>query len=234
MNIFAQYCDTKLINSLAYTGNDHNVACATINNDLYRIHYQYAFDAYVFCDSLANEEIHCFIKDFGNTKRIIYYHDKSINHQAIAQLQHLCTHIGHEQQDGVLLMPYLVLPNVFNTDLRSTKRDNQQILCFLYGDTIPPNLDSVLYPSTTLPIKIFSKTIEHPQNLGIITEQEKAQLLQTSTFYLVDGKDYLVEAYLCGCSLVKLENGEIKICDTKEVLEQITYISYHQFVNSIL
>lgn len=234
MNIFVQYSDTKLINSLAYIGDGYNVACATINNDLYRIHYQYAFDAYVFCDSLVNEEIRCFIKDFGHTKRIIYYHDQSINHQAIAQLQKLCTHIGHEQQDGVLLMPYLVLSNVFNNNPIPTQRDNKQILCFLYGDTIPSNMDSMLYPSTTLPIKIFGKNIKHPQNLGIVTEPEKANLLRTSQFYLIDGKDYLIEADLCGCSLIEVNNGEVKMCEKKDILAKTTYMSYNQFMNSIL
>jgi hypothetical protein len=61
-----------------------------------------------------------------------------------------------------------------------------------------------------VPIKLFNcPSIRHYQNLGVLTEQNKASLLQTHKYYLdlkqTIGFSYINEATTCGAKVVSLE-----------------------------
>lgn len=233
MRIFTQYTDTKFVTSLADIRHPEiNIASANIQQNLYKIHYMYNFDAYIFCANLLSSEIYQFINEFvGSGKKFIVYHSNIDTQSIIDALPDQCIHISNViKHNKVIVIPYLVNDHIFNS---FNDKKNTDILCFLdnYHD-IPQRIVSLLYPDSTLPIKIFSKYIKHPQNLGIINELEKAQLLNSSQYYLSIDSGYEVEAVLCGATLVDInEDKEIIPISTNEIPK---YQTYQDFLLNIL
>lgn len=239
MKIFTQFHDCKFIRSLEYLGNNYNVACATINKDIYKIHYQYNFDMYIFCEHLMDDEIVHFIKEFGSEKRMICYHTKAINSTVVDQFSGLCKHIGHSVWNNVTKIPYLTLPNVFHTTLAPSEsliKNTSYSICFLEQDTIPVALGELLYPNQKHKIKIFNRHIQHPQIAGWATEPEKAYLLNKYAYYLIDGEDYLLEAINCGATIVGYNRNtrQLETHDTAKLLASIDYVSYQKFIDSLI
>lgn len=239
MKILTQYHDCKFIRSLEYLGNNYNVACASINKDIYKIHYQYNFDMYIFCEHLIDDEIVHFIKEFGADKRIICYHTRAINTNMVDQLSGFCKHIGHSVWQNITTIPYLTLPNVFYTTVASSEdliRNTSHSICFLEQDDIPASLGELLYPNQKHKIKIFNKQIQHPQVAGWATELEKAYLLNKYAYYLIDGEDYLLEAINCGATIVSYNKNtrQLETHDKDRLLTSINYVSYQDFIASLI
>jgi hypothetical protein len=74
-------------------------------------------------------------------------------------------------------------------------------------DHVPEDLEKYLYPQANLPIKLFNnKDIIHPQNLGLLSEKDKALLLERSKYYLAITDDYVAEAWSCGCEVLTVDD----------------------------
>lgn len=232
MKIFTQYIDTKFINSLADIQQEElKIASANIQQNLYKIHYTYNFDVYIFCADLLTKEIDQFIKEFVSQKKIIIYHPHEVDNAVIGNLPKECIHIAHRDSQNIITIPYLVNEQVFvrYNDSDSRKED---ILCFLDNHrSLPKAIIDQLYPNNKLPIKLFSKHILNPQNLGIITDQEKNVLLNNSKYYLGCDTGYEVEAVLCGASVIDIVDGKIK---EKAMSDIPPFKSYQDFLLTLV
>lgn len=233
MRIFTQYIDTKFINSLAdLQQGDLQIASANILQNLYKIHYVYNFDTYVFCSSLIDSEIHQFITEFAKQKRIVVYHPDIVLDNIISGLPDSCRHISHQENQKTTTIPYLVNSHIFMQYTGSVAR-RPEILCFLDNYTsIPDHLVSLLYPNSRLPIKVFSKYIQHPQNLGILNEYEKAQLLNNTQYYLNLDTQYEVEAAMCGAVVVDILNEQT--IQPVPLNSLAPYQTYQEFLSELL
>lgn len=232
MRIFTQYTDTKFINSLADIAHpDINIASANVQQNLYRIHYMYKFDAYIFCANLVNNEIYQFINEFANENtKFIIYHNDATTFPTIDSFPKKCINIsGVSDRSDVISIPYLVNDHIF---MQFNNTRNNDVLCFLDNCTqLPDKISSVVYPHTKLPIKLFSKHIKHPQNLGIVNDKEKAMLLNSSKYYISCDSGYEIEAMLCGATLVGIQNKEIH---PTKIDQMMSYQTYKDFILSIL
>lgn len=232
MRIFTQYTDTKFINSLADINHpDINIASANVQQNLYRIHYMYKFDVYIFCASLMNAEIYQFINEFTNENtKFIIYHNNTATYSLVDNLPKKCINISSaESRPDVIPIPYLVNDHIF---MQFNHTRNDDVLCFLDTHTkLPENLLQIVYPNTKLPIKIFSKYIKHPQNLGMVSDKEKAILLNHSKYYLTCNSKYEIEAMLCGATLVDILDQEIKPI---KIDNTMSYQTYQDFILNIL
>ena len=70
---------------------------------------------------------------------------------------------------------------------------------------IPERLESLLYPNSDKPINMFnSPHINHYQNMGTLSEAQKAQILKEYKYFINIDNNYIHEAKLCGCQIVEI------------------------------
>jgi hypothetical protein len=211
--ILVQYIDDKFINNIKLSDTNF---CEKIiidtKNRLYQIYYEYGFTDIIFIDSLLGDEEKQFINEFGNNINIyIYQNTKSNNyiHTNTKLLKGILSKIRNDNSNyRTIHISKLVNYDIFFMDKTQTKQNT--IISFLDNiEALPKELNEYLYPNSTLPIKLFNNSsIIHPQNLGLLSEIDKASILQQSKYYLVlDGsEDYIPEAWSCGCSVLCYED----------------------------
>jgi hypothetical protein len=187
----------------------------------------------MFIESLIDNEIQQFIAEFFQNVKIFIYHDRKPNLDLINDYRSAAKHIVNKNET---ISNTIRLPNLINDQL-FLKKDiakNDEIVCFLeYRDQIPLTLNDILYPKTKHNIKLFnSPYIKHVQNLGLIGELEKANILQLSKYYLPvdDNDEYVAEAMACGCSIVDNLNLQTKDID----IDLLSYQTYASFIKELI
>ena len=140
---------------------------------------------------------------------------------------------GHNIDKIIYIPKNLISTNIYYSDNRHR---NKSIVYFAPKQitSLPNDLVKVLYPNTTLPIKIFdSPRIPHPQNLGVLTELDKGELLRNSEYYLTyDLDEYFIEAIECGCKIVNI-NNVINYTTEASNQEKINTIKYQDFLQGV-
>lgn len=232
--IFIQKINNKFIDNLSQSElPGFAIAFGHTDGVLYKIHHQYNFDIYVFSVSAINNEIIQFIIEFRHAVKVFLYHDIQPTEEFIDQYGSLFHHLSIEPNQQ-LVKNTKIPNNLVNTTLykRLDIVKNDSIVFFLDGlNHIPPNIEKVLYPNTMLPIKLFNNnTIVHPQNLGLISELDKATILNEALYFISHNNFYEQEAALCGCKI--LNSNNIDINDAKIITPNI--ITYEEFIKNIL
>jgi hypothetical protein len=181
----------------------------SILNDLYRTHHINAFDTYLFIADLFNNEIAQFITEYHNKSiRFFLYHtDTDATKQQVEDFGKVCKHFSWDGKYETTKIPN----NIINNDLYNNKQTIlKENFCtyFLSNDVeIPQSLASVLYPNSNLPIKMFDNAnIKHYQNLGMLNEYDKANILKQAKYHIDNNGFYSLEAVACGCDLISIDN----------------------------
>ena len=234
IKLFTQNLNNNFTNNiLNINDNDIIVSTGGTNNVLYKIHYKYNFTHYIFNVSMLNNETSQFIAEYFSKIRIFLFHDKKIDTDVLKQYENFCVNILQEDEDGFNCK---VLPkNIINENIYKDyglTRDKDTIAFFLDGlDDIPNNIKSLLYPETKLKIKLYNSTsIKHPQNLGLLSEQNKATILNSSDYFILYNHSYEQEAVVCGCKILNYDN-----INTKDVMNiPRNHTTYKQFLLDIL
>jgi hypothetical protein len=206
MRLFIQELEDKFINNISLIKHkDIVIVNDDIDNDLYSIHYRYNFDSYVFISSLMTNEIYQYILEFYHTKQIILYHD-ILNENVISSLANHCINISPLDIQGIIKIPNLINEHIF---FNMGKQRQKHIPCFVdNAEMLDENLLNILYPHTKFNIRLFGPpSIKHPQNIGILSEQEKAEILNESESCLLLNDKYIAEALNCGTKILRLKEG---------------------------
>jgi len=233
MNFNIQKANNKFNNNLRYLKLDNiNIIEFDPNNTLYRSHYTKKYTHIMFIESLLTNEIKQFISEFFQSVKIFIYHDKTPNIDIIQDYRRVVKHIVNKGYvvDGASTLPDLINDQLF-VGKNNTK--NEDMVCFLeYRTEISNELNEILYPKTKERIKLFnSPYIKHVQNLGLISELEKADILKSSKYYLpMDNDEYLVEAVACGCIILNTHN--LQPIDTD--IDLLSYQTYSSFIKELL
>ena len=208
-NILIQSCNNKFVNNLkTLKSDDFSILCEPINGNLYKIFYGWKFTHAIFMESLLSPEILQFTSEFFQDIKIFIYHDKQVNLQIIEDY-HIAAKQLVESSDKKINNAIL-LPKLYNDQLFNNKNliKNNDIVCFMDNfNSIPENLAKYLLPnSNNLPIKLFNNiNINHPQNLGLLSELDKSMILNMSKNYLSLDGEYVQEAKKCGCSVWRID-----------------------------
>ena len=233
MNFNIQKANNKFNNNVRYLKLDNiDIIEFDPNNVLYRSHYAEKYTHIMFVESLLTNEIKQFISEFFQSVKIFIYHDRIPNMEIIEDYGLAATHILNK---GQMANRAISLPDLINDQLFTGKNNNknEDIVCFLeYRTEISNELNEVLYPKTKHHIKLFnSPYIKHVQNLGLISELEKADILQSSKYYLpVDNDEYLAEAVACGCIVLNKHN--LQPMDLN--IDLLSYQTYASFIKELL
>ena len=236
MNILlVQKDNNKFVNNIQYTncGNTQIIVTET-NNNLYEIYYRTKFNAIIVMASNFNTEIYQFINEYAKDLKIYIYHNK-LNQELLSlsdklDIKQIIPNIYKHKNikySKVYNEPILVNTLLYNNQINVTKTGD--ISCFLDNlEVLPEKLLSYLYPNTKLPIKLYNNSkIKHHQNLGLLTEKDKSNILMRSEYYLCIDDYYATEAALCGCKVLSLDElDDLKPNRYKKKKEYQTYSQY--------
>jgi hypothetical protein len=232
--ILIQNLNDKFINNIALCNStDGDKIIVDTRGSLYKLYYQYQFTHVIFVDSLINQESIQFIQEFGQQITVyIYKNSQTTNYENIQNIRGVLSYTKlNNTHHRVITIPTLVNHDLYYKNETLNKKD--QIVSFIeHITTIPEPLQDYLYPKTKLAIKLFNNPeIIHPQNLGLLSERDKAILLQNSKYYLAITEDYVAEAWACGCSVLLVD--ELHNCEPKQYKYAKSFQSYANFLKGL-
>jgi len=225
MKLFIQEFDDKFISNLSLIEHPSiAIASDTVTGSLYGIHYKYNFDAYIFISSLMTNEIYQYILEFHKSKQIILYHD-IVNDQVLNTISQFCINIGLFDSSSVTKIPTLINDHIF---FNMNKKRGKYIPCFIdHTEILEKDLLSVLYPNAKFNIRLFgSSTIKHPQNIGLLSERDRAKILNESESCLMIDNSYLPEALSCGTKILRAKEGNLIEDKTSIITDTETYAEF--------
>lgn len=206
--LLIQNLNDRFINNLALcTKHFCDIVATDITGSLYKLYYEHNFTHIVLIDSLLDNECLQFIDEFGSDVSVyIYKNSETKNYQKTRKIAGILSYSKDDNDYKTIKIPTLVNHDLYNSNHSIKKID--QIISFMDKiDNIPEILAKYLYPQTNLPIKLFNNnSIIHPQNLGLLSEKDKALLLQRSQYYLAITEDYVAEAWTCGCKVLTVDD----------------------------
>lgn len=227
MRLFVQNIDNKFItNLIASSSPNIQIMGGNVSNNLYKIHYNYKFDAYVFVLSLITPEIYQFINEFYTEHRMIIYQDISENLEIIEKIKDKIICLTEDDNlDYGIKIPVLINDKLFFDHNKTHRLD--AIACFIEekSESIK-KLEKILYPNSKDKIHIFSKSLDHPQNLGPVSEQEKAEILNYYKNYLSIDNYYEAEALSCGANLISIDDDGSYYAPSVNISEAQTYTNF--------
>lgn len=233
--ILVQQHNDRFINNLFYTlKNTQQAHQLIINKDIYKIYHRYQFDVAVFIASKFSQDIAQFISEYynQNTIKFIIYHD-IFNQNIINDYGDIAINLvkNDTEHRKAIKIPSLLNNKVFKN--LNTIRDKNTYAVFLeYSSSIPENLENFLYPKTKKHIRLFnSPHIQHHQNMGLLSEQDKAKILNTHEYFINTNGEYVQEALECGAKVIDIK--DIEKPTKKNVYKKDTnIIFYEDFIGS--
>lgn len=227
-NIFVQNTYNKFINNIKYsTIEDKKFYIDTVNNNLYKLYYHFKILDFIFSSSSLNDEIISFINDKSISNTNIYvYHD--IYNEYLIGIMPQCKHIVQENKVINNTIPFS--NNIINTKLYYTNPNinkKNRIIVFLENqNTIPTSIQERLYPNQNNILMFNSISIQNDQNIGFLSELNRSEILQQSEYFVVDNDYYALEAKLCGCKLLDINNIDEDITNNYNISNIIDYNTY--------
>jgi len=216
MNILVQQSQNKFTSNLDSLSHKYRIIFVNIDRNIYKIRSQINPDVYIFSEKQMGHEERHFCQNIKDKKIIVYTESKD----AVEWPEHVTT-INHSN------MPLLCNTQRFKKN-NATIREIDYCYFLDYDEKMPPQLINRLYPNTKDQILLFNNVnIKHPQNLGYLTEDEKAQVLNNTSCFISNNMNYAVEANMCGCQVVNLDWQDVSFDD-------INYKTYPEYIETIL
>lgn len=234
-NLLVQNCNSKFIQNIINLKIDNvNIIGTSINNNLYKLYYTYGITHCLFKAELLNKEMVDFIKEFSNNGvRCFIHHNSPVITTIKEFMNYNVIHLSSSDSTDIIAVPN----NLINSKMffNNYQQRSDSIVCFCEFSILPEFLSDYLYPKTLLPIKLFNNSkISHPQNLGLISESDRAKILQTNKYYLALSEDdqYILEAQHCGAIILQID--QLNNYKNTQYSEPRISIEYIDFVKDII
>lgn len=239
MNILVQEDNNKFVNNLNNIQTNHSITIENITGQLYQQYYRIKPQIVILIGSKCNtKESLQFISDHATNTKIFIYHDNELDKSLLklSNVYHLTNSkkAKESQEQKIIKLPNLINNHLYN-DL-DTENKNDDIVCFIDHITkLPVELVKKLYPATKLKIKLFNNPkIRHHQNLGLLNEKQKSELLKRSKYFLCIDDHYLYEALACGCNVLLVEDLPAMKSSKQFVYNQDFTESYVNFIEKLI
>jgi hypothetical protein len=222
--IFLPNINNKFYNNIRYLSNNILRVFSSDPVDIYKIHEKISADIYIFDSSYISSELVQFMSEYSDlTIKAFVYHGSEDLEKDIIRYMKKCRHIIPNKKfnefsmyKNVVQFPkYVINENISykqNIDIKIDKA-----VYFLDNDnSIPKIIYDNLYPNKkNSNILLFNNNrIPHHQNLGMLTELDKADILSRYKYYICDkNREYAAEAYKCGCTVLDHDFSEMVIHD---------------------
>lgn len=218
------------INNLNIVANNE-----LLQGNIYGLYYRIKFDYVIVPSSLLSNSIIQFAIEYASNVKVIIDIDSNLDNEFIEAYKgvfyFLTTSTNNNNNNRFLIKPQFII----NEPLYEKNINKENfIACFLDGcNSIPTALTDYLCPNSLLKIKMFNgMNISHHQNIGMLNEIDKAEILKKAEYYLgLNDESYIIEAKLSGCKILNLDT----IKDMQEIPLNIPqYITYEQLLQDIL
>lgn len=201
--IIIQNTDQKFLNHIALSklSDTCDIYQINVHNAIYEIFYKLNPKLFILDALTITKEIYQFVEEFKDTIKICIYHQNASCNKilSIDNVTHLIDYDIHniDASKNIIRVPILLNKHLYE----NIHNKNQQIVCFLDNTNhIDEKLASLLYPQSKQKILMYhNKNIQHPQNMGMVSEKEKVQILRNSSHYLCINGLYLYDAVAAGC-----------------------------------
>jgi hypothetical protein len=240
IKIYLPNLNSKFFNNIRLIDSEKIKVFSGGSSNIYRTHANVLASAYIFDSSQINSEIIQFAIEHTDLgfKIFIYHSRNKLNKDCLRYLKQVNHIVEDEIADNlkyknIIHVPKFIINNAIFYNTKKNKIDRK--IYFLDDDILVPDcLQKRLYPNTNDRILMFNNSnLRHNQNLGFLSEPDKAKLLNNSKYFICnDQLSYAAEAYVCGCDILdcdKLENHKI-ITE----LQQSTIVSYKNFIEKII
>lgn len=237
-SILVQSGDLKFIQNLCETNIENTkIYQNTFDNKLYGLYFLNKPSHIVFIAEKIDRECLQFIRDYGEQTRVFIYHQNLKERVDFSIYPNFCSHMVHDTEQRVLSVDNLiVIPNNLLNDqiyFPQNKNRDSKIVYFFPRNTqrVPDYLQSLLYPNSKLPILTFH-SIHAPnyQNMGIVTEKDRGDILRSNEYYLTfDNDQYIEEAIACGSKIITPPEAKNYIEEAK-IIEPRPNIKYSNFI----
>lgn len=222
--IFVDYKNNRFINGLVGSDqNDLQIVHAQVNKNIYNIYYSLNFNYCIFNLSSLDNEVAQFISEYSSKiKTFIYfdihnYTDTGLIDAFKDNIYYLVpenTYSNYANYANVIkINTNLVNKNIFRID-DNVDRDPDAICVFLdLFESIPEQLMDKLYPKTKTKIIMYNNPkIKHAQNVGPLSEVDRAYVLNRSSYFVNYSDHYIYEAICCGCKILDINNIDTQHC----------------------
>lgn len=214
---------------------DTKIISEHINKNIYELYYKYNFNILILYAPSIDNSLLQFIVEYANQiKTYVYIKNiEQLNISNYEQYKNLITFL-YENGDTTnniekRKIPYLINDKLFNSQKFQKAK---YISCFI--DTLSGLSEKIvksLYPnnqSVEYGIRMFNNpNIQHHQNLGLIDETDRSNILKESEYFLDIDKEYTVEANTVGCKILDedglstLKQKEISVPECQSYIEFI-------------
>lgn len=240
INILIPNIDNKFFRNLSIT-NIPNTKIVTHNvqGNIYSLYYRYNFNILIIPSSLIDNSILQFSIEYMNNVKTIIDVDSKLSEEFLETYNNIFMFLVDENQlnsykkyKHIEKSKYFINDQIY-TQNKETNKTNF-IACFLDDIMLlPTNLIDKLYPNNNFKIRMFNnRSINHPQNLGLINEIDKASILNSAEYYLdINDGMYNIEAYTSGCKIINLNS-----IDKLEpiVFNVPSYTTYSKFIQDCI
>ncbi len=232
-NIFVQNTYNKFINNLRYVNlPEIKFNLDTVNNNLYKLYFNDGVSSFIFSSSSMNNEIVSFLDDSTvNNIDVLIYHD--IYNEYLIKIMSKHKHIVDEDNYnglGIKFDKNIINSNLYFNNLNVTKKD-RMILFLEKKPTIPESITDFLHRSDKKILMFNNSDITHDQNVGFLSELNRSEILQESSYFICDNGYYALEAKLCGCKILDINDINKDITDAYDCTK---YKQYAEFIGDIL
>lgn len=211
-------------------------------NSIYKTYYSMnkTIDTFILNSSLLNAETLDFIKQFDGNIKFILYKDEDIDIPMPESVYVILDpKIQNKKPEDIQLPKHIINDKIYNEEnIQETKL--YDMVCFLDNQaTIPQQLNELLYPNTSLKIRLFNGSgLQHYQNLGEINENERKEILLESKTLLYINPDYICEAMMCGCSVADIssDNPDIVFNNINNPImpENLEFTTYAKIIEDFI
>lgn len=238
IKIFLPEINSKFYNNIRHLSDNLLEVHSYAPIDIYKIHNRISANAYIFDSSYVSSEIVQFINEYSElpTKTFIYHRNSHLNKDMIRYIKksnHIISHNLFDEfskyKNTIQLPEHIINEKIFyRTNFK--ERIDREVYLLDNDKEIPKYISDRLLPNKkdSKTILFNNSSIPHAQNLGILTEMDKAKILNEYKYYVCDEHaEYMTEAFSCGCVILDKNFSEIQF-DNSDIQ------TFSQFVKKIL
>lgn len=211
-------CKSRLVENLRLC---ENIRVQEENNNIniYK-HFLMGIKNFIIpIDSIDNNAVN-FVQDHGDECQVyidITNSSSSPEHlKGLGKIVYLCnTAYDYEQQNHIDVSEF-VNYSLFNS--YSCQEKKNILAVFLNNSTkVPDSIEKKLQKNNLkFQVRLFdNKNIKHDYNVGLVSEKEKTEILNTYKYYIAINDNYINEAKICGAILLDPETFKPMNIDKK-------------------
>jgi hypothetical protein len=214
-----------------------------VHNNLFDMHNKIQPDIVILPTNEYTQEFHDYIQEYHNRVKIILFTNNSVVNTNIINFWNSMNVIiiskteWYPEQQPNNFMSY---DSLYDNEIYSNTNSNRNTKIAVYlsadDDKNQNLLKNVLYPNSKTSLVLFnSSTFKHPQNIGLLTPEDSAKILNTYDSLIDIDNRFNTEASACGIKNLSIDEDLINVISNKTLKPLVSDInekSYSYFIKT--